>query len=211
MSSDSQLEHRSADVGAAVIDQMMALPSLLFPAVEEVLADISAADPDVAPLLTATHSASDLRLHGGLIISKFAGPMVRGERITLRDVGLIRIEQGQVIELHRLLLASISLANVGDQTRDVVDGDGAALFRCGAATDRQADRGCPRQRPVLHDAGATFDRVRTVTAELVARARPVVRLDAPGAARPTRRRDCTGWRRRRRPVAPCCWPCWRRC
>jgi len=115
------VEQRSADVGTAVIGQMVALPSLLFPAVEEVLADISAADPTVAPLLTATHSASDLRLHGGLIISKFAGPMVRGERITLRDVGLIRIEQGQVIELHRLLLTSISLAHIGDQARDMVD------------------------------------------------------------------------------------------
>jgi len=115
------LEQRSAGGSTTAIDRMVALPPLLFPAVEEVLADISAADPAVAPLLTATRTASDLRLYGGLIISKFAGPMVRGERITLADVGQIRIQQGQVIELHRLLLTSISLARIGDQARDVVD------------------------------------------------------------------------------------------
>jgi hypothetical protein len=57
-------QRRSASTGTAVIGQMVALPSLLFLAEEKVLADISAADPTVAPLLTATHSASDLRLHG---------------------------------------------------------------------------------------------------------------------------------------------------
>ena len=92
---------------------------MLFPAVEEVLANISAADPAVAPLLTATHSASDLRLYAGLIISKFAGPMVRGERVTLGDVGLIESSR-PVVGSHRLLLTSISLANIGNQTRDAV-------------------------------------------------------------------------------------------
>jgi methyl-accepting chemotaxis protein len=114
-------EHRSAGSGAAAIDEMFALPPLLFPAVEEILADISAADPAVAPLLTATHTASDLRLYAGSIISKFARAMVNGKLVTMRDVGLIRIQQGQVIELHRLLLASISLANVGESARDVVE------------------------------------------------------------------------------------------
>jgi hypothetical protein len=47
--------------------------------------------------------------------------MVRGERVTLREVGLIRIEQGQVIELHRLLLTSIRLAHIGDQARDTME------------------------------------------------------------------------------------------
>src|SRR5208282_3294045 len=57
----------------------------------------------------------------GSIIGKFAREMVQGEFVTMRDVGLIRIQQGQVIELHRLLLTSISLASVGEPTRDVVE------------------------------------------------------------------------------------------
>jgi methyl-accepting chemotaxis protein len=114
-------EQRSANSGTAVIGQMLALPPLLFPAVEQILAGISAADPAVTPLLTATRTASDLRLYGGSIISKFTGAMIKGERITVRDVGLIRIQQGQVIALHQLLLASINLANVGEQARGVVD------------------------------------------------------------------------------------------
>ncbi len=113
-------EQRSAGSGAAAIDAMFALPPLLFPAVEQILAQISAADPAVSPLLTATHTASDLRLYAGSIISKFARAMANGGYFTIQDVGPIRIQQGEIIELHRLLLASISLANVQDQTRGVV-------------------------------------------------------------------------------------------
>jgi HAMP domain-containing protein len=112
---------RSTGDRAAAIGAMVALPPLLFPAVDEILADISAADPAVAPLLTATHAASDLRLYAGLIISKFAGAMVQRGQVTVHEVGPIRIQQGQVIELHRLLLASISLANVGEQAHGAVD------------------------------------------------------------------------------------------
>ncbi len=113
-------ERRSAGAAAAVIDAMFALPPLLFPAVEQVLGQISAADPAVTPLLTATHTASDLRLYAGSIMSKFARLMAGGGFFTTQEVAPIRIQQGQVIELHRLLLASISMANVQDETRDVV-------------------------------------------------------------------------------------------
>jgi len=114
------LEQRSAGSGAAAVDAMFALPPLLFPAVELILAQISAADPAVSPLLTATHTASDLRLYAGSIISKFARAMANGGHFTIQDVGPIRIQQGEIIELHRLLLASISLANVQEQMRGVV-------------------------------------------------------------------------------------------
>lgn len=113
-------EQRSAGIGGAVVDQLGAMPPLLFPAVETIIAGISADDLAAAPLLTATHAASDLRLYAGLIISRFAVAMAKGEHVTADDVGLIRIQQGQVIELHRLLLTSINLANAGDQTRGVV-------------------------------------------------------------------------------------------
>jgi len=113
-------EQRAADASAAAVAKLVALPPLLFPADEQTLADISAADPAVAPLLAAIHTASDLRLYAGSIISTFAAAMVRGRFVTRRDIGLIHVQQGRVVELHRLLLASISLANVGDQTRDVV-------------------------------------------------------------------------------------------
>lgn len=114
-------EQRPAGSSAAAVAEMAALPPLLFPAEEQVLADISAADPAVAALLAATHTASDLRLYAGSIVSKFTGAMmVKGGFVTKRDIGAIRIQQGRVIELHRLLLASISLANAGEATRAVV-------------------------------------------------------------------------------------------
>ena len=113
-------DRRPAAGRIAATDAMVALPPLMFPAVNEVLADISAVDPAFAPLLTATNAASDLRLYAGLIISRFTAAMAQGERVTVREIGPIRIQQGQVIELHRLLLASISLANVGEQTRSAV-------------------------------------------------------------------------------------------
>jgi len=111
---------RSAGGSATAIAAMFALPPLLFPAVDQVLAEISAADPAVVPLLTATHTASDLRLYAGSIMSQFAQAMANGGYFTAQNAGLIRIQQGQVIELHRLLFASISLANVQTQTQDVV-------------------------------------------------------------------------------------------
>ena len=113
-------DRRATADRVAATDAMVALPPLLFPAVDEIIADISAADPSATPLLTATDAASGLRLYAGLIISRFTAAMAQGERVTVRAVGPIRIQQGQVIELHRLLLASISHANVGEQTRDVV-------------------------------------------------------------------------------------------
>ena len=111
---------RSVAQVAAAIAELGTLPPLMFPAVDQILAEISAVDPAVAPLLTATHTASDLRLYAGLIISKFAGVMIKGEPYTMRDVASIHVQQGQVIELHRLLLASISLANIGDAAHDAV-------------------------------------------------------------------------------------------
>lgn len=113
-------EQRFAGANAAALAAMIAIPPLLFPANEQVLADISAANPDIAPLLAATHTASDLRLYAGSIISRFAAAMVEGRVVTQQGIGAIRIQQGQVIELHQLLLASISLANAGAATRDVV-------------------------------------------------------------------------------------------
>jgi len=113
-------EQRSAGANASAVAMLVAMPPLLFPAVDALLADISAADPGVAPLLTATDAAADLRLYAGLIISRFTAAMAQGARVAVREVGPIRIQQGQVIELHRLLLASISHANIGEQTRDVV-------------------------------------------------------------------------------------------
>jgi hypothetical protein len=114
-------QQRSAGDIAAAVGKMAALPPLLFPAEDQTLAEISAADPAVAPLLTATRAASDLRLYAGSIISKFAGVTSKGGFITMPDISMIRIQQGQVIELHRLLLASISLANAGEPSRDVVE------------------------------------------------------------------------------------------
>ena len=87
---------------------------------DQILAEISAADPALAPLLTATHTVADLRLNAGLIVSRLASVIIKGEPYTLRDVATIYVQQGQVIELHRLLLASISLANIGEAMRDVV-------------------------------------------------------------------------------------------
>jgi len=113
-------EQRSAASISAAIEGMIALPSLLFPAVDQLLAEMSAADPTAATLLTATRTASDLRLFGGSIAAKFNLAMAKRQPIAPLDWDQIRMQQGRIIELHRLLLASISIAKVGDQTRDVV-------------------------------------------------------------------------------------------
>lgn len=114
-------ERSDTSIEAAIERLTAPSPLLLFPAVEQTLADISAADPAVAALLTATRLTADLRLYAGTIGNTFARLIARRQPFTRLDASQIRIQQGQVMELHRLLLASIGVAHVGEQSHDVVD------------------------------------------------------------------------------------------
>jgi len=121
-------ERSDTSIDAAIERLTAPTPLLLFPAVEQTLADISAADPAVAALLTATRSAADLRLYAGMIGNMFAMAIASRQPFTPRDAGQIRMQQGRVMELHRLLLASIGVAHVGEQSHDVVDAMGQGYF-----------------------------------------------------------------------------------
>jgi HAMP domain-containing protein len=113
-------ERRSDFDIRAGIEEMVALPSLLFPTVDQMLAEMTAADPTLATLLTATRTASDLRLYAGSIAARFKLVMARRQPIAPHDLDQILIQQGRIIELHLLLLGDIGIADVAEQIRDVV-------------------------------------------------------------------------------------------
>lgn len=117
-----------ADIMAAA-NGLLVAPQLLFPVVEDTLADIEAADHDIAPLLGATRAAADLRLYAGGIVGWFARALMERRPFTLSEISGIRIQQGQMIELHRLLLANIRIAGVAPPTQAVVDIMERRLFR----------------------------------------------------------------------------------
>lgn len=113
-------EQRSAFEISMAIEEMAAVPSLLTPTMDEMLGEMTAANPPLATMLTATRSASDLRLFAGSIAASFNLIMARHRPITQNDVDTIRIEQGRVAEMHLRLLSDLAIANVGEQIRDEV-------------------------------------------------------------------------------------------
>jgi hypothetical protein len=159
------VDQRSLTAVDAAIEGMMTLPSLLFPAADQILLEISAADPSVATMLTATRTASDLRLFGGSIAARFAQAMAIRQPIKPIDVDAIQVQEGQVLELHRMLLASIRIANVGDRTSDVVAAMDQSYFEVGQRIiDQLIDQAVGEGRfPVTHAEFAAEFRPRLVT------------------------------------------------
>ena len=113
-------ERRSDFDVRAGIEEMVALPLLLFPTVDQMLAEMTASDPTLATLLTATRTASDLRLYAGSMAARFNLVIARRQPITPHDFDQILIQQGRILELHLLLLGNIGIADVGEQSRDEV-------------------------------------------------------------------------------------------
>ena len=130
-------ERRSDFDISAAIGAMVALAPLLFPTMDQMLADMTVADPTLATPLAATRTASDLRLYGGSIAAMFNLVMAKRRPVTPHDFDDIRIQQGRILELHLLLLANIGIADVGQQVRDEVQSMEERYF---GAAQRVVDR-----------------------------------------------------------------------
>ena len=115
------VDQRTPPAIEAAVRGLLALSPLLFPAIEDTLAEISDDDPEVAPLLAATHAAADLRLYAGTMVGRFTSALAERRPFTQAEVAPIHVQQGQMIELHRQLLANIRIAGVVEPTRVVVD------------------------------------------------------------------------------------------
>jgi methyl-accepting chemotaxis protein len=113
-------QRTAADVEAAV-KSLLVLPPLFAPVVETTLADIASADHDTAPLLSATRAVADLRLYAGTMVGWFTMALTAQRPFTTVEIAQIRVQQGQMIELHRLLLANIRIAGVTAATQAAID------------------------------------------------------------------------------------------
>jgi methyl-accepting chemotaxis protein len=115
------VDQRTADEIEVAIKALLGLSPLLFSAIEDELAEIGADDPEVAPLLTAMHAAADLRLYAGTMVGRFAAALTERRPFTPAETTPIHVQQGQMIELHRLLLANIRIAGVVEPMRAAID------------------------------------------------------------------------------------------